>query len=96
MNLERARTYLSKTKRYSFRVSEMTKMIETWDLQPLRYAGRLACLNALVALGVKDRHAFETELVAIEMLRMNDPKLRRMERQRLIMRERRLRQRTKP
>lgn len=73
-------------------VAEMTRIIEQWDTHPMVYGGQLACLNALIDVGLHDREAFERLVDLAAERRRQVPKARRADYQRDLMRERRARQ----
>lgn len=76
---------------YASLANEMTRIIETWDTHPMVYGGQLACLNALLDVGLQDRGAFERLLALAEEKRKLQPKARQLTYQRDLMRDRRAR-----
>lgn len=76
---------------YSALIQEMTRIIERWDTHPMAYGGHLACLNAMLDVGLHDRQAFERLVQLIEEKRKAHPKMRRTDYQRNLMRDRRAR-----
>lgn len=83
--------YLIEAPNYAALINEMTKIIETWETHPMVYGGKLTCLNALIDVGLQDREAFERVVKLIEEKRKLFPKIRRVDYQRDLMRERRAR-----
>lgn len=83
--------FLIEAPNYSALIQEMTKIIEKWDTHPMSYGGHLACLNALLDVGLHNRHAFERLVALIEEKRRSHPKMRRTDYQRDLMRDRRAR-----
>lgn len=81
--------HLIEAPNYASLINEMTKIIETWDTHPMVYGGKLTCLNALIDIGLQDRAAFERVIQLVEDKRKLLPKLRRVDYQRELMRERR-------
>jgi hypothetical protein len=82
--------YLIDAPDYSARAQEMTRSIET-PKDRVDYTGSLACLNALLDLGVANRDAFERILKLIEGKRRENPSVAKRDYQRDIMRDRRKR-----
>lgn len=83
--------YLIEAPNYAALINEMTKIIETWDTHPMVYGGQLACLNAMIDVGLQNREAFERLVKLIEDKRKLLPAVRRTDYQRDLMRERRAR-----
>jgi hypothetical protein len=83
--------YLIEAPNYAALINEITKIIETWDTHPMVYGGKLTCLNALIDVGLQNREAFERVVKLIEEKRRLLPKIRRVDYQRDLMRERRAR-----
>lgn len=83
--------FLVEAPNYSALIQEITKIIERWDTHPMTYGGHLACLNALVDVGLHNRHAFERLVELIERKRRESPKAKRSDYQRDLMRDRRAR-----
>lgn len=83
--------FLIEAPNYAALINEMTKIIETWDTHPMAYGGRLACLNAMVDVGLHNREAFERLVKLVEDKRKLLPSVRRTDYQRDLMRERRAR-----
>lgn len=77
---------------YAGLLNEMTRIIETWDMHPMVYGGSLRPLNALIDVGLQNRDAFEKLVKLIEERRRMLPKVKRVDYQRELMRERRARQ----
>ena len=75
---------------YAVRAQEMTRSIEN-PRERVDYTGSLACLNALLDLGVANRDAFERLLKLVEEKRMDNPAVSKRDYQKLIMRDRRKR-----
>lgn len=76
---------------YAALVREITRIIETWDTHPMAYGGKLACLNALIDVGLHSRDAFERLVTLVEDKRKLLPQVRRVDYQRTLMQERRAR-----
>lgn len=76
---------------YASLINEMTKIVETWDTHPMVYGGKLNCLNSMIDVGLANRDAFEKLLSLIEQKRSLLPKVRRVDYQRDLMRDRRAR-----
>ncbi len=83
--------YLIDTPDYSALAQEMTSTLENWRTRPLQYAGKLACLNAMLDVGLSNRDAFEKLLHLVEAKRMENPRVNKRDYQRNLMRERRKR-----
>lgn len=83
--------HLIEASNYAALVNEMTRIIETWDTHPMVYGGKLACLNAMIDVGLQDRAAFEKLVKLVEDKRRLHPKVKRVDYQRDLMRERRAR-----
>lgn len=75
---------------YASLINEMTRIIETWDTHPMSYGGHLACLNAMLDVGLQNRAAFERLVQLIEDKRKEMPAGKR-DYQRDLMRSRRAR-----
>lgn len=73
-------------------INEMTQIIENWEAHPMAYSGRLMPLNALLEVGLANRSAFEALIQLAEKKRRLVPKLKRVDYQRDLMRERRARE----
>lgn len=73
-------------------VTEMTRIIENWDMHPMYYGGAHSCLNALVDVGLHSREAFERLVQLAADRRKEKPATRRVDYQRELMRERRARE----
>lgn len=83
--------FLIEAPNYSALIQEMTRIIERWDTHPMAYGGHLACLNAILDVGLHNREAFEKLVALIEEKRRAHPKMRRTDYQRDLMRDRRAR-----
>lgn len=83
--------FLIEAPNYSALIQEMTRIIERWDTHPMAYGGHLACLNAMLDVGLHNREAFERLVALIEEKRKAHPKMRRTDYQRDLMRDRRAR-----
>lgn len=77
---------------YARIINEMTQIIENWEAHPMAYSGRLMPLNALLEVGLANRNAFEALIQLAEKKRRLVPKLKRVDYQRDLMRERRARE----
>lgn len=77
---------------YASLINEMTRVIETWDTQPMVYSGYHAVLNAMIDVGLKGRAAFERLVKLIEERRKLVPAVRRTDYQRELMQQRRARE----
>ena len=82
--------YLIDASDYAARAHEMTRSIEN-PRDRVDYTGSLACLNALLDLGVANRDAFERLLKLVEEKRMENPTVSKRDYQKNIMRDRRKR-----
>lgn len=76
---------------YAALINEITRFIETWDTHPMVYGGHLACLNALIDVGLTNRTAFEQLVQLINQKRREHPAIKRVDYQRELMRDRRAR-----
>jgi hypothetical protein len=83
--------YLIEAANYTSLINEMTRIIEHWDTHPMYYGGHLSFLNAMLDVGVQSRAAFERLIKLIETKRQEHPKVRRVDYQRNLMRDRRTR-----
>lgn len=83
--------FLIEAPNYASLINEMTRIIETWDTHPMAYGGRLACLNAMIDVGLHNRTAFERLVKLVEDKRKLHPTVRKTDYQRVLMRERRAR-----
>lgn len=83
--------FLVEAPKYSSLTHEMTRIIERWDTHPMYYSGHLACLNAMIDVGLRSRHAFERLVELVERSRRGSPVAKRKDYQRDLMRERRAR-----
>jgi hypothetical protein len=83
--------FLIEAPNYAALIQEMTKIIERWDTRPMAYSGHLACLNAMLDVGLQSREAFERLVQLIERKRAAHPKVRRTDYQRNLMQARRAR-----
>ena len=90
-NITAALNYLIAAPNYSKLVSEMTGIIERWDVQPMAYGGQFALLNSLLDVGLESRDAFEQLLKLAERKRKLAPQTKRTDYQRDLMRDRRAR-----
>lgn len=84
--------YLVAAPNHTSLVAEMTRIIEEWDTHPMVYGGKLACLNALVDVGLHSRAAFEQLIELAAERRKAAPATKRADYQRDLMRERRARE----
>lgn len=83
--------FLIESPNYTRLIKEMTDIIERWDTHPMVYGGQLAILNAVIDVGLENREAFERLIKLMDEKRKLIPTVKRMDYQRDLMRDRRIR-----
>jgi len=72
-------------------INEMRGIIAKWKTRPVVYAGDMVILNAMLDVGIENIEAFEKLVTLIEERRKMVPQSRRLDYQKNLMRDRRLR-----